>query len=78
MKNQGPSKAKEITLAVLAGAYRAARPLLGPASCRFRPTCSEYGFEALRRYGMIKGLKLAAVRIARCRPFSAGGYDPVP
>ncbi len=70
---------------VLAGAllvgvafYRAVlSPLLGGA-CRFRPTCSEYAIQALRRHGGRKGFRLAAARILRCRPGRPGGEDPVP
>ena len=46
--------------------------------CRFQPTCSAYGREAIRRYGLPKGGALAAARIVRCNPFSKGGEDPVP
>ncbi len=49
-----------------------------PASCRFEPSCSHYGYEAIDRYGLRKGGLLAAKRIARCQPFNPGGYDPVP
>ncbi len=49
-----------------------------PSVCRFQPTCSQYAFEAIRRHGFIRGSWLAAKRIARCNPFSKGGYDPVP
>lgn len=49
-----------------------------PAACRFEPTCSHYGYEAIYRHGLWKGGLLAVKRIARCQPFSPGGYDPVP
>ncbi len=49
-----------------------------PAACRFYPTCSRYGFEAIRRYGIGRGGLMAAWRILRCNPFTPGGYDPVP
>jgi putative membrane protein insertion efficiency factor len=46
--------------------------------CRFHPTCSAYGREAILRYGLPKGGALAAARILRCNPFAKGGEDPVP
>ena len=46
--------------------------------CPYVPTCSEYGLEAIEKYGAIKGSLLATWRILRCNPFSKGGYDPVP
>ncbi len=46
-------------------------------SCRHFPTCSEYAYEAISRYGIIKGGRLAIWRILRCNPFCRGGYDPV-
>ncbi|MBO7222813.1 MAG: membrane protein insertion efficiency factor YidD [Kiritimatiellae bacterium] len=52
-------------------------PLLG-ANCRFYPTCSTYGIEALEKYGFIKGTWLIIRRLLRCRPFGPNGYDPVP
>ncbi|MBR1949659.1 MAG: membrane protein insertion efficiency factor YidD [Bacteroidales bacterium] len=51
---------------------------LKPATCRFTPTCSAYAIEALRKYGPIKGIWLAAKRIIRCHPWGGSGYDPVP
>lgn len=52
-------------------------PLLPPA-CRFEPSCSQYAVEAVRYHGVARGLWLAARRLARCHPFSRGGFDPVP
>ncbi|MBI4767610.1 MAG: membrane protein insertion efficiency factor YidD [Deltaproteobacteria bacterium] len=51
---------------------------LFPSSCRFYPTCSEYSFQAIQTYGLIKGLFLSLKRIGRCHPFCSGGLDPVP
>ncbi|MBA2519661.1 MAG: membrane protein insertion efficiency factor YidD [Chloroflexia bacterium] len=52
-------------------------PLMPPA-CRFVPSCTEFGYEAIAKYGIIRGGRLAAWRILRCNPFTRGGYDPVP
>lgn len=49
-----------------------------PSSCRFQPTCSQYGYQAIERYGLAQGAWMAMRRICRCHPFSPGGYDPVP
>lgn len=51
---------------------------LGEGSCRFSPTCSNYTYEALVKYGVLKGLWLGLGRILRCHPLSSGGFDPVP
>lgn len=49
-----------------------------PPSCRFTPTCSEYGIEAIRKHGALKGGWLTLKRIGRCHPWGGSGYDPVP
>ena len=46
--------------------------------CRFSPTCSAYGEEAIRVHGAVKGVAMAAWRVARCSPLTKGGYEPVP
>ncbi|MCI9427067.1 MAG: membrane protein insertion efficiency factor YidD [Eubacterium sp.] len=58
--------------------YRKYLSPLKSTKCPYTPTCSEYGLEAVEKYGAIKGLALALWRILRCNPFSKGGYDPVP
>jgi putative membrane protein insertion efficiency factor len=48
-----------------------------PRRCKYEPTCSRYAVEAIREYGILKGLVLAGWRLLRCNPWSYGGYDPV-
>ena len=52
-------------------------PIHSHSMCKFTPTCSNYGIEAIKEYGSIKGSLLTLKRIIRCSPFSKGGYDPV-
>jgi putative membrane protein insertion efficiency factor len=52
--------------------------LMPPNTCRFYPTCSHYGFEAIQKHGALRGSSLAVSRVLRCNPFNPGGYDPVP
>jgi hypothetical protein len=48
-----------------------------PKRCKYEPSCSRYAVEAIRRYGILRGLVLAGWRLLRCNPWSYGGYDPV-
>lgn len=52
-------------------------PSLPPDTCRFYPTCSHYGYQAIYKYGVFKGTAMAVWRVLRCNPFNPGGYDPV-
>ncbi|WP_174495348.1 membrane protein insertion efficiency factor YidD [Salirhabdus euzebyi] len=58
--------------------YRKFISPMKPPSCRFHPTCSEYGLTAFKRFGFFKGGYLTIKRILKCHPFHDGGYDPVP
>jgi len=58
-------------------AYQRYKHIMLPASCRFYPSCSQYALDAVNRYGTIKGIFLASLRILRCHPFHPGGFDPV-
>jgi putative membrane protein insertion efficiency factor len=49
-----------------------------PPTCRYAPSCSEYGIQAVRKYGAIKGSWLGFKRLMRCHPWGGSGYDPVP
>jgi hypothetical protein len=68
---------KTVLLGLLRAYQYALRPLLG-ANCRFYPSCSDYAREAIERHGAARGVWLASRRVARCHPYHAGGYDPVP
>ncbi|MGA2320337.1 MAG: membrane protein insertion efficiency factor YidD [Solirubrobacteraceae bacterium] len=57
--------------------YRRAISPAIPRRCKYEPTCSRYAVEAVREYGILRGLVLAGWRLLRCNPWSHGGYDPV-
>lgn len=64
-------------LLLIRGYQKVVSPSLPVNTCRFYPTCSHYGYQAIYKYGLIKGGLKAAWRILRCNPFNQGGYDPV-
>ncbi len=67
-----------VLLALIRGYQNTLSRTLPPNTCRFYPTCSHYGYQAIYKYGAVKGGFMAAWRVLRCNPFNPGGYDPVP
>jgi len=67
---------REIVIAPIRVYQRVISPLL-PRRCKYHPTCSAYAVDAVREYGILRGLVLAGWRLLRCNPWSHGGYDPV-
>ena len=68
--------AKSVVVTLLRVYKWAISPMFPPA-CRYVPTCSEYALEAVERYGALRGIVMAAMRVCRCHPFVRGGHDPV-
>lgn len=65
-------------LAVIRAYQKTISRTLPSDTCRFYPTCSHYGYQAIFKYGVLKGGWMATYRVLRCNPFNKGGYDPVP
>jgi putative membrane protein insertion efficiency factor len=63
---------------LLIRAYQLTLSRVLPPSCRFTPSCSVYTYQAIEKYGFLKGGWLGVKRISRCHPLNPGGYDPVP
>jgi putative membrane protein insertion efficiency factor len=73
----GPARiARAIVTAPIVAYQRFISPAI-PRRCKYEPTCSRYAVEAIREFGILRGLVLAAWRLLRCNPWSHGGYDPV-
>lgn len=68
---------KTVLLAIIRFYQRFISPMF-PPTCRYQPTCSQYGFEAIQYHGIWKGIWLTIKRVLRCHPFHKGGFDPVP
>ncbi|MEA1958438.1 MAG: membrane protein insertion efficiency factor YidD [Chloroflexota bacterium] len=68
---------KRVLLSLIAS-YRGTISQVRPHYCRFVPSCSEYTYESVERYGVVRGVWAGFKRLMRCHPFSEGGYDPVP
>jgi putative membrane protein insertion efficiency factor len=74
---RAPSPAARTLMVGIRGYQKVLSPVMG-GSCRFYPSCSAYGYEAIEVHGAARGSWLAVKRIGRCQPFSEGGLDPVP
>jgi putative membrane protein insertion efficiency factor len=71
---------KRLAAAIVLAPIELYRRLISPAlprRCRYEPTCSAYAVDAVREFGVLRGMILAGWRLLRCNPFSRGGYDPV-
>ena len=67
-----------VMLAIIRFYQKTISKALPANTCRFYPSCSHYGYQAIYKYGFFKGIFIALRRILRCNPFNPGGYDPVP
>ncbi len=72
------SAPKYIVLVLLRGYQVVISPVISANTCRFYPSCSHYAYQAVYKFGVLKGGLMATWRILRCNPFNPGGYDPVP
>jgi putative membrane protein insertion efficiency factor len=68
---------RRLILVLIKGYKTLLSPMLG-RNCRFYPTCSDYTYQAIEKFGIVKGLYLGLKRILKCHPFHEGGFDPVP
>jgi putative membrane protein insertion efficiency factor len=78
--SHGPAAASRVARAIVLAPIVAYQRVISPAlprRCKYEPTCSRYAVEAVREFGILRGLVLAGWRLLRCNPWSHGGYDPV-
>ncbi len=78
MNDPQPSLAIRVTYRLYKSVLSPILHAFSPSQCLYLPTCSEYAYVALVRFGVFKGLWLELRRLARCHPFAKGGLDPVP
>jgi len=67
---------KRIAIFFISLYQRLVSPLI-PRRCKYHPTCSQYSVDAIREWGVFRGISMSAWRVLRCNPFSHGGFDPV-
>ena len=67
-----------VCLGLIRGYQMTFSKLLPENTCRFYPTCSHYAYQAIYKYGALRGVPMAVWRVLRCNPFNPGGFDPVP
>jgi len=78
MPDPQPKLAVRIAFSIYKSVLSPALHILSPSQCLYLPTCSEYAYIALTRFGVLRGSWLTFRRVARCHPFAKGGLDPVP
>jgi len=76
LRRRLPRFARAVAVSPIVAYSRVVSPAI-PRRCKYEPTCSRYAVEAIREYGILRGLVLAGWRLLRCNPWSYGGYDPV-
>ena len=78
-KKAGKSAEKYATwiCLIIIGFYRKFVSPIKPRVCRFYPSCSEYTYDAISKYGVLRGAYMGGIRLLHCHPFNPGGYDPV-
>ena len=78
MPDPEPTLAVRVAYGIYKSVVSPVLHVFSPSECLYLPTCSEYAYVALVRFGVVRGSWLAVRRLARCHPFAKGGLDPVP